>query len=103
VLDLFDRPLYSELWNQISIEVAKNTQNSEVKTSISNFYSNELVYFECKSIYFLVTIGYSWTVVFDNGTESADENIFVNGTGFRSWVFYLVNRELKFGPKFLIE
>jgi len=93
----------TEDWNLIRIEVAQETQNGDVTTSTPNFYSNELASFECKSVYFLVTIGYSWTVVFRNGTESSDVNIFVNGTGVRHWVFSVVNRELKFAPDLLIE
>jgi len=85
------------------MEVAQDKEKRDITTSTPNFYANELAYFECKSVYFLVTIGYSWAVVFDNGTESADANIFVNGTGFRNWFFSLITRKLKFAPGLLTE
>jgi len=60
---------------------------------IANFYTDETVYFECKSVYFLATFGHSWTIVLENGTESADANV-LHDPIFNELVFNMVNCKL---------
>jgi len=76
---------------------------SSIYTLEEKFYTNEIAYFQCTSVYFLANFGYSWTIVFENGTESADINFFVNGTGFRSFPFSLLICKLNFTVSLIAE
>jgi len=75
---------------------------SNVDAQIADIYINEIVKFQCTSVYFLATVGYSWTIVFKNGTESANPNVFVKGTGYTLSFFALVNRKINFTVNLVI-